>query len=183
MGALEFQNEARRVRDRAEAVVDDERASTVPASLPAPRSVPHPAPWPDPQPLSEPETQEPPGDAVRRRLPLLREGIGQPDEVVDHSPAGAIVSAWNALQIFAEEILTRYPWVQPRRPVSGRVPPGELVRMLQRAGLHQEWVDVMDDLRRLRNAAVHGTAAVTPQAARDFIQGCKSAAIALEGLT
>jgi hypothetical protein len=113
----------------------------------------------------------------------LWEGIGQPDEVIDHSPTGAIVSAWNALQTFAEEVLTLYPSLRPRRPVSGKLPPGEVVRMLQMAGLSQDWVDVMNDLRRLRNTTVHGTAVVTPQAARDFVRGCKSVALALEDLT
>jgi uncharacterized protein YutE (UPF0331/DUF86 family) len=54
--------------------------------------------------------------------------------------------------------------------------------MLQAAGLDQNVVDVLNDLRRLRNTTVHGTTVVTPQAARDFIRGCKSAGIAMEDL-
>ncbi|MYT19970.1 hypothetical protein GTW69_06645 [Streptomyces sp. SID7760] len=110
--------------------------------------------------------------------------IDQPDDVIEHSPTGAIVSAWNALQTFAEEILTLYPSVKPRRPMApGRVPPGELVRMLQQAGLKQDAVALMNALRDLRNTTVHGTAVVTPQAARDFVRGCKTVALLLEELT
>jgi hypothetical protein len=189
VGALEFQNEARRVRDRAESVAEEEMVPTGPELEPQPEPEPlhepEPEPRPDPEPLREPEPepQGPPGEAVRRRLETLWSGIDQPDDVIDRSPTGAIVSAWNALQTFAEEILTLYPRIQPRRPGPGRVPPGELVRMLQMAGLDQDVVDVLNDLRRLRNTTVHGTAVVTPQAARDFIRGCKSAGIAMEDLT
>ncbi|MEU4150484.1 hypothetical protein [Streptomyces sp. NPDC026659] len=126
---------------------------------------------------------ESPGDAVRRRLPVLRSAIDQPDDVIDISPTGAIVSAWNALQTLAEEILTLYPDVRPRRPASGRVPQSELPQLLHQAGLPQSWTDVLNDLRRLRNTTVHGTAVVTPQAARDFVQGCESVGRALEKLT
>ncbi|NEC29857.1 hypothetical protein G3I20_25545 [Streptomyces sp. SID8111] len=209
VGALEFQNDARRVRDRAELVAEEEMVPTGPELEPQPERepqrepvpepqpepepqrepVPEPQPEPEPQrepvpePQPEPEPQEPPGEAVRRRLETLWSAIDQPDDVIDRSPTGAIVSAWNALQTFAEEILTLYPRIQPRRPGPGRMPPGELVRMLQAAGLDQDVVDVLNDLRRLRNTTVHGTAVVTPQAARDFIRGCKSAGIAMEDLT
>ncbi|MFF3879067.1 hypothetical protein, partial [Streptomyces sp. NPDC001978] len=127
--------------------------------------------------------EQPPSDAVRDRLPSLWDAIAQPEDVIEHSPTGAIISAWNALQTFAEEILTLYPGVQPRRPVAGRVPPGELVRMLQMAGLDQDAVDVVNELRLLRNTTVHGTAVVTPQAARDFVRGCKSVGLFLEDLS
>lgn len=174
-GALEFQNEARRVRDRAAAVAEEEAASTGP--------VPEPEPLPEPEPRPQPaSSEEPTGEAVRRRLLALFMAIDQPDDVIERSPTGAIVSAWNALQTFAEEILTLYPSVQPRRPGSGWVAPGELVRMLQVAGLDPEAVDVMNDLRSLRNTTVHGTAVVTPQAAHDFVRGCMYVAYTMEDL-
>jgi hypothetical protein len=112
----------------------------------------------------------------------LFKAIVQPDDVIERSPTGAIVSAWNALQTFAEEILTLYPGVQQRRPELERMAPGELVRMLQVAGLAPEAVEVMNDLRRLLNTAVHGTAVVTPQAADDFVRGCMYVAYTMEDL-
>ncbi|MEU9400135.1 hypothetical protein [Streptomyces sp. NPDC048242] len=115
-------------------------------------------------------------------MPLLWSAIDQPDDVIDHSPTGAIVSAWNAVQTFAEEILILYPAVRLQRPLGQRVPPDDLVRMLHMAGLNQSWADVLNDLRRLRDTTVHGTAPVTPQAARDFVQGCQSVCRALEDL-
>ncbi len=55
--------------------------------------------------------------------------------------------------------------------------------MLQQAGLEQDAVALMHDLRTLRNTTVHGTTVVTPQAARDFVRGCKTVGILLEDLT
>ncbi|MEU6245157.1 hypothetical protein [Streptomyces sp. NPDC047024] len=200
-GALEFQNEVRRVRDRAEAAAGESAPTGAVFGGPPPAGWPTPAAGSSSRPgtaggtgpgpgagagvgaTTEPRSsEESPFEAVRRRLPLLWSAIDQPDDVIDHSPTGAIVSAWNAVQTFAEEILILYPAVRLQRPLGQRVPPDDLVRMLHMAGLNQSWADVLNDLHRLRDTTVHGSAPVTPQAARDFVQGCKSVCRALEDL-
>jgi hypothetical protein len=119
---------------------------------------------------------------LETRLVALYLAIDQPDDVIELSPVGAIVSAWNALQTFAEEILTLYPSGRPRRPRSGRMAPGELIQRLQVAGLRPEGVNLMHELRHLRNTTVHGTAVITSQGARDFVQGCMYVADIMEEL-
>ncbi|MDT0413712.1 MULTISPECIES: hypothetical protein [Streptomyces] len=190
-GSVEFQNEAERLRLRAEGAAEEVLQPSGAAPSPEQRPKPEPRPEPRPEPSTEPhpkpepesQAQEPPGEAVRRRLSLLWDGIDQPDEVIYRSPTGAILSAWNALQTMAEDVLTLYPSVQPRRLGARRVSPVELVHMLAAAGLDREWLDVMQELRRLRNSTVHGAVVVTPRAARDFVKSCKAVGVGLEDLT
>ena len=108
--------------------------------------------------------------------------IAQSEEVMKASPVGAVVSAWNALEVMANETLTHYPQVPlPRRGGSARTS-GELVRSLQAAGMKSEAVDILHDLRRLRNTAVHG-GVVTENGARDFVASCELVAEELLEMT
>ncbi|MGR3937860.1 hypothetical protein [Streptomyces sp. BRA346] len=177
-GAIEFETQARHVLSQAEevAMADPPGPYTpgVPAQGPQPWS-PYPAPAgvptperveeglgpsaseeapPPAQPQPSPTQQgSPPGgpwapppyaqtDAVEA-APLWREQLQEARALVDTSPVGAIITAWNALQSVPNGVL----------------PP-------HTAGL-------VDQLRLLRDKAMHQPETVTPAAARAYLQAAQ----------
>ncbi|MFD7500645.1 hypothetical protein [Streptomyces sp. NPDC059850] len=126
---------------------------------PSPRETPTPTPptaQPQPQPQGPqiPTQQAPPPSvgpwasppytpqADAPEPPPWREQLSEARTMVDASPVGAIVAAWNALLSAPQGVL----------------PP--------------DIVDVLNRLRTLRNQAVHHADTVTPAAARDYIETC-----------
>ncbi|MFF0428988.1 hypothetical protein ACFYUJ_31920 [Streptomyces sp. NPDC004520] len=61
------------------------------------------------------------------------------------------------------------------RPLS----PAQLARALAEKGWGGEWVGLVDELRRVRNAAAHQTA-ISPIAARDFVESCEALVLAID---
>lgn len=108
-----------------------------PEEYPLPPAQPGPTPpaggaWAPPsyQPLAPPAP------------PLWNEQLREARTMVDASPAGAVVMAWNALL----------------GALTSDLPP--------------DMVAVVNRLRTLRNRAVHQADTVTPGAARDFVESC-----------
>ncbi|WP_063735237.1 hypothetical protein [Streptomyces sp. RTd22] len=187
-GAIEFETQARQVLSQAEevAIADSPGpyAPGVPAQAPQPWS-PYPAPGgaaptPDrveeglgpsardeaPPPAAQPQPAQPPQgappggpwapppytqpDTVEAAAPPWREQLREARALVDASPVGAIMTAWSALQSVPK----------------GALPP-------HTAGL-------LDQLRLLRNKAMHQPETVTPAAARTYIESCLQAAQLVE---
>ncbi|QLH22051.1 hypothetical protein [Streptomyces sp. Rer75] len=190
-GAIEFETQAREVLSQAEeaAIADSPGpyAPGVPAQRPQPWA-PYPAPGgaptperveeglgpsapeeapPPAQPPSQPQpSQAPPSPTpqtpqgstpppagpwapppyaqsdVVEAPPLWREQLREARTLVDTSPVGAIVTAWSALQ---------------------SVPTADLPPHTAR---------LLDQLRLLRNKAMHQPETVTPAAARTYIESC-----------
>ncbi|MDQ0993907.1 hypothetical protein [Streptomyces sp. V3I7] len=97
-------------------------------------------------------------------------------DMVDTSPAGAVVTAWDALDALCSEVLSL------RNPFMGTSRPAETETALVSMGLSPSAVAVYGRLRQLRNRAVHGAQDVTPRAARDFVDSCLTVAREVEGL-
>ncbi|RNG21238.1 hypothetical protein [Streptomyces botrytidirepellens] len=179
-GAIEFETQARQVLSQAEeaAIADSPGpyAPGVPTQRPQPWA-PYPAPEPveeglgpsareetpppaQPQPSQAPQAPQAPQEsspptagpwapppyaqtnAVEAAPPLWREQLREARTLADASPVGAIITAWSALQSVPK----------------GVVPP--------------HTAELLDQLRSLRNLAMHRPDAVTPEAARSFIESC-----------
>lgn len=122
---------------------------------PSPREAPTPpASQPQPQGPQIPTQQAPPPpggswapppyttQADAAESPAWGEQLTEARTMVDASPAGAVVMAWNALLSVPK----------------GALPP--------------DTAEVYNRLRTLRNQAVHQADTVTPAAARDFVDSC-----------
>jgi len=88
--------------------------------------------------------------------------------LADRSPREAIIEAWNAVSNVAVAALTKRG-VRPVR-VAGQVAPTAIEAELRRQGiLNDGQLDVLKQLRNLRNAAVHAPAfVITPTAALEY---------------
>ncbi|MFG3112910.1 DUF6615 family protein [Streptomyces sp. NPDC048197] len=103
--------------------------------------------------------------------------------MAEASPAGAVVTAWNALQRLCVEVLVRHPDVTPTHTRPGMSLPGyELGRQLAEVGLPEQAVGLFERLRKLRNAAAHGTDTVTTTEALSFVDSCMVLARELDQL-
>lgn len=133
--------------------------------------------WPPslPEPPRSP-VPEASGDAVgRRAMPLWRTEFQNARDMVDASPVGAVVTAWNALGVLALDACHASAVPLPASPRPVEI--GEALRWL---GLPPSVMSVFDRLRQLRNRAVHGVENVTPGAARDFVESCLTVARELD---
>ncbi|TBO59883.1 hypothetical protein EYS09_09700 [Streptomyces kasugaensis] len=112
------------------------------------------------------------------RLGVFQEAWG----VADASPIGAVVSAWLVLEEITRTTL-QLKDAMPQSRYGREAPPllTELIPALEGIGLSPRGVSIFNDLRRLRNQAVHGEA-VTPAAARDFVETCRYVAREVYGL-
>ncbi|MDO0928202.1 hypothetical protein QQY24_23320 [Streptomyces sp. TG1A-8] len=212
VGAIEFAAAARDVLRQAESAADDAALAgpaqwpvpqPVPAPqhpqhgtdgrLPAPAGVPgpagtgsHPAPGgaPSPQPgtayggsqqVPAPppagSTRSPGGSLARARRTRLREAR----DAVDAAPAGAVATAWDALHTLCTDRITTAGFPAPSSPV-------EFGARLTSLGASPHVVTVVDRLRRLNADALREPAAVTPSAARDFVDACRGAAREIDRL-
>ena len=108
-------------------------------------------------------------------VPQWREEFQNARDMVDASPVGAVVTAWNALGVLALDACraSAVPLPASSRPVEI----GDALRWL---GLSPSVMHVFDRLRQLRNRAVHGVENVTPGAARDFVDSCLTVARELD---
>ncbi|MFE1731682.1 hypothetical protein ACFW6X_16195 [Streptomyces bacillaris] len=162
-GAIEFETDAREVRDEAEELATATERSQR-----------------EPQPgVEEPSTREEvvTGEEMRRTpsWPSGYEDFREARRMIEASPVGAVVTASNALERIAADALRRHPDAEGYRPLSsrsGRLPTmGDLVRGLAHVGLSDSAVRLFERLNMLRNEAVHGRT-VTPSAAFDFVDSC-----------
>ncbi|MGW2329169.1 hypothetical protein ACWC5C_25900 [Streptomyces sp. NPDC001700] len=154
---------------------------------PSPRETPTPTPptaQPQPQPQPQPQgpqipTQQAPPPSVAPwasppyatqadapEPPPWREQLTEARTMVDASPVGAVVMAWNALLDAMTDVLQL-----PER-VTGHAAGQRILQTMTHADLPPDAVSVFNQLRTLRNRAVHGADIVTPAAARDFIDSC-----------
>ncbi|WP_411088419.1 hypothetical protein [Streptomyces sp. 061-3] len=131
--------------------------------------------------LAQPEAtqrEEPhPAEDDGSRLGVFQEAW----DVATVSPIGAVISAWLVL----EEICRATLQQKDAMPVSRlrNIPPrlAELIAALEGIGLSSRSAAIFNDLRSLRNQAVHGDV-VTPAAARDFVETCRFVAREVYGL-
>ncbi|UNZ19944.1 hypothetical protein [Streptomyces sp. 891-h] len=202
-GAIEFEAEARVLRERAEEV--GEPISPEPYGVPRPRgtrrprrfrmsgppsrqqppppSRPAPAPSPAPEPFPLPEP--PPGSA-----PADSERPPEPRPPSEPRPAGPLPRATPRDFEEAWELLGSSPvgalaaaWSALTDQLDAALPapphpfPGRDVRALRRrlvlTGAPPGTVTVFDGLHRLREAAVRDLTPVTARAARNYIAGCE----------
>ena len=108
---------------------------------------PSPAPQGPPVPPGGPWAPPPYAQPAAVEAPHWREQLGEARTMVDASPVGAVVTAWNALLGVVHD------------------------------GLPPDTAALVERLRTLRNRAVHQADIVTPTSARSFIQGCQSVAL------
>ncbi|QUW78591.1 hypothetical protein SMIR_05195 [Streptomyces mirabilis] len=103
-------------------------------------------------------------------------------DVATASPIGALISAWLVLEEICRTTLQQKD-AMPESRYRRDTPPllTELIAGLEGIGLSSRGVAILNDLRRLRNKAVHGEV-VTPAAARDFVETCRFVAREVYGL-
>lgn len=104
------------------------------------------------------------------QAPSWRDEFRIARDMVDASPVGAVVTAWNALYAVCVDVLTALGHL------SGPSRPADVGRALVSGGLSSSAAGVFARLRRLRNRAVHEAGDVTPGAARDFVDSCLTVA-------
>ncbi|MCX5362891.1 hypothetical protein OG864_29775 [Streptomyces sp. NBC_00124] len=93
-------------------------------------------------------------------------------DVAEASPIGALVSAWLLLESISTQAIDERGG--PPAEWRSRPPqPTRLIEALAKLGLSPRAVSVFHDLRQLRNRALHGLDAVTPPAARDFVESAR----------
>jgi len=137
---------------------------------PSPRGTPTPPPTPQGPPPSQPSAgspwppppSPPYGQTATAGEPYWREQLGEARTMVDASPIGAVVTAWNALLSALRDVL------ELPEHLTGH----QISRAMTSAELPPDTVEVFNRLRTLRNRAVHGADTVTPAAARDYIESC-----------
>lgn len=164
VGAIEFSTDARDARQEAEelaALGDQEERQ------PQQREE---EPHPEPEPAADDEQPRPAPPP-----PPLYTDFRRARYMAEASPVGAVVTASQALERRAAEVLERHPGALGRSFAMrvGRPPMlPELIQGLERAGLSESAVRVMHRLHILRNQAVHDEGTVTPVAALDFVDTC-----------
>lgn len=194
LGAVDFEVEARHLRERA-----DELVSSEPGPEPGPEPdpwaggwgpEPEPEPWdvgargggwggggvPEPEPESEPEPEpgpepEPRGGSLLRADAWARDvwasKLDEADALASTSPVAAIIIAWEAVKGLVEEVLPE-SWTGPSHARRRN-----LVNEMVRAGMSPVSVTMLRELHRLRDRAVHGEP-VSMQGARDFVSAARS---------
>ncbi|MFE9911380.1 hypothetical protein [Streptomyces clavifer] len=115
---------------------------------------------------------------LRDRI-LLRELFTEAMALAPATPVGAVVTAWTTLEGFCAHVLERHD-VPVDRTRSGAHVSRQLMAGLDGLGVSSQSREVVRRLRRLRDTAVHRPEAVTPEAARDFVAGCRSVASELQ---
>lgn len=111
------------------------------------------------------------GRLTHARRAQLREAR----DAVDAAPAGAVAMAWNALHALCTDKITAAGFPAPSLPV-------EFGARLASLGASPYSVTVLDRLHRLSADALHEPAAVTPSAARDYVDACLGTAREIERL-
>ncbi|XXZ49898.1 hypothetical protein AAGT00_16505 [Streptomyces cavourensis] len=156
-GSIEFAMGAREVRDEAEELAAATAERRESGAEPGPEAT-----APDPEETSRISYG-----------PSGFEEFREARHMVEASPVGAVIGAWNTLQRLSMDVLQRHPDAMPAFFRPGMPVPGhEVGRALAKVGMSERAVDVFDRLRKLRNTAVHGMEAVTPTAALDFVDSC-----------
>ncbi|WP_435846185.1 hypothetical protein [Streptomyces diacarni] len=177
-GAIEFEAEARQLRERAEEMVQQHPD----ARTPAPGSAPYGGPPattpsrtpPSPSPSSPYQQHPPPGGPYEQppsppasEIPVAAD-FRDSWAIVDASPVGALAAAWAALSAGLDAALPRPPATRADRGSSAL-----LRQRLGLAGAAPATLAVYEGLRRLRDAAVDDGAPVSTSAARHFLAGCE----------
>jgi hypothetical protein len=139
----------------------DETYGSPTAASPAPQ-LPRQGP---PPPLENPWALDPPPQPPAVEAPYWRAQLRDARTMVDVSPVGAVVTAWNALLGAMTDVLQL-----PEHPE--RVTAPQVLNAMRRAGLPPDAARVFTRLNVLRSRAVHQVDTVTPGAARDFIESC-----------
>lgn len=134
-------------------------------------------PPPVPGPLESPVAGAPDGSGAYGEEPPWRGAFREARGMVDASPVGAVVTAWNALIALCLDVTGAYSGPMPLR-----TPPMDIERALTLAGLSPSATAVFERLQELRTRAVYGANSVTPGAARDFIDSCLTVAREVEAL-
>ncbi|MFG2985451.1 hypothetical protein ACGFYQ_30040 [Streptomyces sp. NPDC048258] len=121
--------------------------------------------------VRERRTTSPPPRLPKEKLaPFIRGWHLRMDEasdMVDVSPSGGVLSAWQSLRLLGLLILDT-----DQRALSGEY---ALANALAALGYPPDVVDILKVLERLRDVTVHSRGeAVTAQSARDFIAGCRA---------
>ncbi|WP_328361434.1 hypothetical protein OG800_26500 [Streptomyces sp. NBC_00445] len=94
-------------------------------------------------------------------------------DVAEASPIGALITAWLLLESISHRALSERG-AMPKHPYRDTPPlPIKIIEALAGLGLSPRAVSVYHDLRKLRGRAVHGVEAVTPEAARDFVESAR----------
>ncbi|QLJ02927.1 hypothetical protein HZZ00_19255 [Streptomyces sp. NEAU-sy36] len=94
---------------------------------------------------------------------------------MDAAPAGAVAAAWNALHALCTEMVTAAGFPAPSRPA-------EFGARLTSLGASPHTVMAIERLQRLSVDALREPAAVTPNAARDYVDACLATAQNVERL-
>ncbi|CAL9623836.1 hypothetical protein SUDANB6_05924 [Streptomyces sp. enrichment culture] len=94
---------------------------------------------------------------------------------MDAAPAGAVATAWNALHALCIDVVTAVGFPAPSHPP-------EFGARLTSLGASPYTVMVIERLHRLSADALREPAAVTPNAARDYVDACLAAAQKVERL-
>jgi hypothetical protein len=110
----------------------------------------------------------------RTETTAWRKELRNARDMVDSSPVGAVITAWNALNALCVDVL-EMPEPSSHRPL-------EVGKWLTSAGLSPGSLDVFMRLHMLRNRAMHGAGDVTPGAARDFVDSCLTVAYEVNAL-
>lgn len=91
-------------------------------------------------------------------------------ETADTSPIGALISAWLTLEAICDQTLNEANALpRPERFLTSILRVNALVDL----GLSPQAASVFQNLRDLRNRAVHGGDVVTPAAAKDFVESAR----------
>ncbi|MEV8057897.1 hypothetical protein AB0P37_15635 [Streptomyces antimycoticus] len=130
----------------------------------------YPGPVPAPRPAEYPPFQNG-GYSAHIRGTQLREARHE----VDAAPAGAVATAWNALHALCADVVTAVGLPAPSHP-------SEVGARLTSLGASPYTVMVIERLHRLSADALREPAAVTPNAARDYVDACLAAAENVERL-
>lgn len=95
-------------------------------------------------------------------------------DVAATDPASAVAGAWRRIEQFANVLLHEFGQVERWSSSTA------MLKQLQAMGLAQHFVQVADELRRLRNSAVHGGGVeITSAGALDYIDAAERLADAL----
>lgn len=94
------------------------------------------------------------------------EETGRFDKIAKLHPRGAILEAWTNVEAIVKEKLIAS---QTYSPFNGNMPISSTMRYLRRNGLiTPTLLALFEDLRAVRNAAIHGTSRPTTEDALDF---------------
>ncbi|NJQ00852.1 hypothetical protein [Streptomyces zingiberis] len=106
-------------------------------------------------------------DPAQAQAPLRGGGVlDEAWRLAGDFPLRAVDEAWSVLIGVSAGVLGEH-FADAERATAP-----EMVRRLERVGLPPDAVSAFDQLRDLRNRALHGAGDVTPAAARDFIESC-----------